>query len=174
MRQLVYTTFISNNRTSFHSWWKKNLVKHLKVSKHYETDCRRFFSYHWSIAVFIYFAKFYFKVLKFFLQQFFKFNQNIYTSSSLFYLSKLYKLLDFKNHFCTFWSIIKWQSFSKNSEMATSLTTTLFATFFVKQLFFLKNHIMNFFIDFLIIFPMIRVTHLFKADFFFLVTLHEI
>ena len=27
MRQLVYTMFISNNRASFHLWWKENLVK---------------------------------------------------------------------------------------------------------------------------------------------------
>ena len=39
MRQLVYTMLISNNRTSFHLWWKENLVKHWKVSKYYETDC---------------------------------------------------------------------------------------------------------------------------------------
>ena len=31
--------FISNNHTSFHLWGKKNLVKHRKVSKHYETVC---------------------------------------------------------------------------------------------------------------------------------------
>ena len=40
VRHLVYTTFINNNRTSFHLRWKKNLVKHQKVSKYYETDCR--------------------------------------------------------------------------------------------------------------------------------------
>ena len=32
--------FISNNRTSFELRWKKNLVKHQKVSKYYETRCR--------------------------------------------------------------------------------------------------------------------------------------
>ena len=32
--------FISNSRTSFHLWWKKNLIKYWKVSKYYETDCR--------------------------------------------------------------------------------------------------------------------------------------
>ena len=32
--------FISNSRPSFHLWWKKNSVKHWKVSKYYETDCR--------------------------------------------------------------------------------------------------------------------------------------
>ena len=31
--------FVSNNRPSFHLWWKENLVKHQKVSKYYETDC---------------------------------------------------------------------------------------------------------------------------------------
>ena len=38
MRQLVYTIFISNNRASFHLWWKENLVKHQRVSKYYEND----------------------------------------------------------------------------------------------------------------------------------------
>ena len=37
---LVYTMFISNNRSSFHLWWKENLVKHRKVSKYYETNFR--------------------------------------------------------------------------------------------------------------------------------------
>ena len=32
----LYTMFISNNRASFHLWWKENLVKHQKVSKYYE------------------------------------------------------------------------------------------------------------------------------------------
>ena len=40
MRQLVYTMFISNNRASFHLWWKENLVKHQKVPKYYENDYR--------------------------------------------------------------------------------------------------------------------------------------
>ena len=40
VRQLVYTMFISNSRTIFHLWWKENLVKHEKVSKYYEDDCR--------------------------------------------------------------------------------------------------------------------------------------
>ena len=31
--------FRSNNCTLFHFWWKKNLVKHQKVSKYYEIDC---------------------------------------------------------------------------------------------------------------------------------------
>ena len=44
MRQLVYTMVIRNNRTSFHLWWQKNLVKHQKVSKCYEQDCRYQFS----------------------------------------------------------------------------------------------------------------------------------
>ena len=39
VRQLVYAMFISNNRPSFHLWWKENLVKHRKVWKYYETDC---------------------------------------------------------------------------------------------------------------------------------------
>ena len=41
MRQLVYTMFITNNRSSFHLWWKEILVKCQKVSKCYEHDCRR-------------------------------------------------------------------------------------------------------------------------------------
>ena len=31
MRQLVYTMFITNNHTSFHLWWKENLIKYQKV-----------------------------------------------------------------------------------------------------------------------------------------------
>ena len=34
--------FISNNRPSFHLWLNENLVKHQKVSKYYENDCRLF------------------------------------------------------------------------------------------------------------------------------------
>ena len=34
--------FIGNNRTSFHLWGKENLVKHRKVPKYHETDCRLF------------------------------------------------------------------------------------------------------------------------------------
>ena len=41
VRQLVYTMLVSNNRPLFHLWSKKNLVKHRKVSKYYETDCRK-------------------------------------------------------------------------------------------------------------------------------------
>ena len=33
MRQLVYTMFINYNRLSFHLGWKKNLLKHQRVSK---------------------------------------------------------------------------------------------------------------------------------------------
>ena len=40
MRQLVHTMFRNNNRSSFHLRWKENFVKHRKVSKYYETDCR--------------------------------------------------------------------------------------------------------------------------------------
>ena len=40
MRQLVCTMFISSNRASFQLWRKKNLVKHQKVSKNCENDCR--------------------------------------------------------------------------------------------------------------------------------------
>ena len=39
MRQLVYTMLISNNRASFHLWWRENLLKHRKVSKYYEKHC---------------------------------------------------------------------------------------------------------------------------------------
>ena len=31
--------FISNNRASFHFWWKNNLIKLQEVSKHYENNC---------------------------------------------------------------------------------------------------------------------------------------
>ena len=40
VRELVDTMIISNNRPSLHFWWKENLVKHQKVSKYYETDCK--------------------------------------------------------------------------------------------------------------------------------------
>ena len=46
MRQLVYIIYIRNNRTSFHLWWKENLVKYRKVSKYYETDCSSNFHNH--------------------------------------------------------------------------------------------------------------------------------
>ena len=39
MRQLVYTMFITSNHASFNLSGKENLVKHQKVSKHYENDC---------------------------------------------------------------------------------------------------------------------------------------
>ena len=42
MRKLVYTMFISNNRASFHFYWKENLVNHQKVSKYHENVCRFF------------------------------------------------------------------------------------------------------------------------------------
>ena len=32
--------FITNNHTSFNLRWKENLLKHQKVSKYYEHDCR--------------------------------------------------------------------------------------------------------------------------------------
>ena len=31
--------FTSNNRISYHLWWKETLVKDQKVSKYYENDC---------------------------------------------------------------------------------------------------------------------------------------
>ena len=43
VKQLACTMFISNNRQSFHLWWKENLVNHLKLSKYYETDCLQSF-----------------------------------------------------------------------------------------------------------------------------------
>ena len=36
---LLYTMFVSNNRVSLYLWWKENLVKYQKFSKHYEIDC---------------------------------------------------------------------------------------------------------------------------------------
>ena len=32
--------FISNNRASFHLWWKENFLKHQKVSKYYGSSCK--------------------------------------------------------------------------------------------------------------------------------------
>ena len=59
----VYTTFISNNRASFHLWWKKNLVKHQRVSKYYENDysSRPFFQSRFKSRLFglhVFFASF--------------------------------------------------------------------------------------------------------------------
>ena len=42
--------FISNNRASFHLWCKENLVKHQKVAKYNENDCR---SSVWSRKLFV-------------------------------------------------------------------------------------------------------------------------
>ena len=35
--------FISNNRSSFHFWWKENFVKHQQVSRYYEKHCLQIF-----------------------------------------------------------------------------------------------------------------------------------
>ena len=43
--------FIGNNHASFHLWWKKNLVKHQKVSK-YENGCVFFFC-KWKFSSFM-------------------------------------------------------------------------------------------------------------------------
>ena len=40
VRQAVNIMLITNNRAPFHLWWKENLVKHQKISKYYENDCR--------------------------------------------------------------------------------------------------------------------------------------
>ena len=39
---------ISNNCTSFLLWWKENLVKHQRVSKHYGNDCLQNFLLHYT------------------------------------------------------------------------------------------------------------------------------
>ena len=39
VRQLVYTTFINNNHTSSHLWWKETLVKYQKVWKYFVHNC---------------------------------------------------------------------------------------------------------------------------------------
>ena len=76
---------------------------------------------------FNYFTNLCFKDLNFLLQKFFNFSQNICTSFSLIYISKLYKVLDLKNFLLLYGYlqvtlIIQWQSFSKNSELATSVS----------------------------------------------------
>ena len=40
--------FITNNNTSFHLWWKENLVKNQKVFKYYVHDCRT--NTHWKVG----------------------------------------------------------------------------------------------------------------------------
>ena len=34
MEQFMYIMFITNNKASFHLWWKENIVKYQKVSKY--------------------------------------------------------------------------------------------------------------------------------------------
>ena len=51
---VLYTMFMSNNLPSLHLWRKKNLVKHCKVSKYYETDFSKTFDtritfFDWSL-----------------------------------------------------------------------------------------------------------------------------
>ena len=52
---VVYTIFISNNRASFHLWWKQNFLKHQKVSKYYEKIvCKIFFCFlclYWQLIL---------------------------------------------------------------------------------------------------------------------------
>ena len=38
--RIYHVLFISNSRTSFHLWWRENLVKHQKIPKYYVNDCR--------------------------------------------------------------------------------------------------------------------------------------
>ena len=44
--------FISN--TSFHLWSKENLVKHQRVSKYYENNCRLWLAEIWDLNYFEY------------------------------------------------------------------------------------------------------------------------
>ena len=59
MRQLVYAMFLSDNCALCHLWWNENLVKHQRVSKHYENDCRSCFIFSssddcfWWICIFL-------------------------------------------------------------------------------------------------------------------------
>ena len=39
VRQLVYTTFVNNNHTSSHLWWKENLVKYQKAWNYFVHNC---------------------------------------------------------------------------------------------------------------------------------------
>ena len=36
----MYIMFITYNPASFHLWSKENIIKHKKVSKYYEHDCK--------------------------------------------------------------------------------------------------------------------------------------
>ena len=38
--------FVTNNHNWFHMFWKTNLLKHQKVSKHYDQDCLKNFILH--------------------------------------------------------------------------------------------------------------------------------
>ena len=95
--------------------------------------------------------------LNFFLQQFFKFSRNIFTSFSLLYISKLYKFLDLKLLFYLLVDNQVTEFFKefRNGYFCIELSITLSSNhcllLFVKQLLFPKVHGMNFFIDFLFI-----------------------
>ena len=109
--------------------------------------------------------------LNFFPQQFFKFSRNIFTSFPLLYIRKLYKFLDLKllYYLLVDKQVTKFFKESRNGFFCIELSITLSSNHL-----FPKVHGMNFFIDFIIIFSIVRVTHLFTADFSFIVTLHEI
>ena len=57
VKQLVFTMCISNIRTTFDFWRKKNFVKHQEVSKHYETDCLKNFLFLFMVLLIINFVK---------------------------------------------------------------------------------------------------------------------
>ena len=48
VRQLVHNQFITNNNSSFHLWWKENLLNYQKVSKYYEHDSRKIIPELWK------------------------------------------------------------------------------------------------------------------------------
>ena len=62
MRPFLYTMFLSNNRASFHLWWKENLLKHQKVSEYCESGCRLHVFIFWECCCLLDFYKMFMKL----------------------------------------------------------------------------------------------------------------
>ena len=83
--------FISNNRVSFHLWWKENLSKHQKVSKYYESGCRNV----WKLK----------EINVFYLLAKTKFPRKIFLLGFRLKNSRPIRLHDFLNN-CALWSVL--------------------------------------------------------------------
>ena len=85
--QAFHLSNFNNVSQAFHLSYFNNLSQKIFL----RPLIKSYFLFHFN-----YLAKFSFKDLNFFLQQFFKVCQSIYTSFCLFYISKWYKFLGFK------------------------------------------------------------------------------